>query len=111
MYNSTRQCADEFTKENVERFYHPVKFLLKFAGKGRFLERAGRLKGESLVGSQDLVHPATELGDTGVDTGSGGRAVAASPGNDTNQGPRVVLLADQRSTVVTLRQTPQQLEC
>ena len=69
------------------------------------------MKGESLVGSQDLVHPATEHGDTGVDSGGGGRATAASPGDDSNQGPRVVLLADQRATGVTLRQTPQQLEC
>ena len=69
------------------------------------------MKCESLVGSQDLVHPAAELGDTGVDSGGGGRAAAASPGDDTNQVPHVVLLADKRATGVTLRKTPHQLEC
>ena len=63
----------------------------------------------SLVGSQDLVYPASELSDTGVDSGGGGRAAAASPGDDTDQGPHVVLLADQRATGVTLREQPHQI--
>jgi hypothetical protein len=75
----------------------------------RCLERTGRLECESLVGSQDLVYPASELSDTGVDSGGGGRAAAASPGDDTDQGPHVVLLADQRATGVTLREQPHQI--
>lgn len=58
---------------------------------------------EHLVGSEDLVHPATELGDTGIDSRSGGGATAASPGDDTDQSPGVVLLTDQRTTRVTLK--------
>lgn len=56
-----------------------------------------------LVGSQDLVDPSTELGDTGVDGRGGGGATAASPGHDANQGPGVVLLTDQGTTRVALK--------
>lgn len=58
---------------------------------------------EGLVGSEDLVHPVTELGDTGVDGRSGGVASAASPGDDTDQSPGAILLTDQRTTRVTLQ--------
>ena len=56
-----------------------------------------------LVGGHDLVSPGAELGDASVDSRGRGRAAAASPGHNTDQGPRVVLLTDQRSTRVTLR--------
>ena len=56
-----------------------------------------------LVGGQDLVSPGAELGDASVDSRGRGGAAAASPGDNTDQGPRVVLLTDQGSTRVTLR--------
>jgi len=56
-----------------------------------------------LVGSEDLVNPSAELGDTGVDSGGAGRAPAASPGHDTHQSPGVVPLADQGTTGVSLK--------
>lgn len=61
----------------------------------------------SLVGSDGLVHPGAELGDTGVHTGHGGSASAAAPGHDTDQGPGSTLLADQGTTRVTLRKKRQ----
>lgn len=58
---------------------------------------------EASVGSEDLVNPGTEHGDTGIDGRSGGGAAAASPGHDTNQGPGITVLTDQRATRITLR--------
>lgn len=60
---------------------------------------------DRLVGGEDLVNPATELGDAGVDSGGGGGATAASPGDDSHQSPGSVLLTDQRATRVTLETT------
>lgn len=60
-------------------------------------------QGERLVGGEDLVDPATELGDTGVDGRSGGGTTAASPGDDTDQSPGAVLLTDQRTARVALK--------
>jgi len=58
---------------------------------------------ERLVGGEDLVHPAAELGDAGVDGGRGGGAAAASPGDDADQSPGVVVLAHQGAARVALQ--------
>lgn len=63
----------------------------------------GGVTSEGLVCSKDLVNPATELGDTGVDGRSGGGATAASPGHDTDQSPGAILLTDQRATRIALK--------
>lgn len=63
----------------------------------------GAVASEGLVGGKDLVDPATELCDTGVDGRSRGGATAASPGDDTDQSPGAILLTDQRTTRVTLK--------
>ena len=69
----------------------------------------GRAASECLVGGEDLVDPAAELGDAGVDGGSGGGAAAASPGDDTDQGPGVVLLAHQGTARVALETAERQV--
>lgn len=56
-----------------------------------------------LVGGEDLVHPTSQLGDTGVDRRGGGGAAAAPPGHNANQGPDIVLLTDQRTARVALK--------
>lgn len=63
-----------------------------------------RAASEALVGGEDLVNPATEHGDTGIDGRSAGGAGAASPGDDSNQSPGTTLLTDQRATGITLRE-------
>lgn len=56
-----------------------------------------------LVSGEDLVDPAAELCDTGVDGGSRGGTTAASPGHNTNQSPDIVFLTDQGTARVALR--------
>lgn len=53
----------------------------------------------SLVGGQNLIHPVTELSDTGVHTRNAGVTTAASPGHDS---PDITLLTHQRTARVTL---------
>ena len=57
----------------------------------------------TLVGSNALVGPGTELSDAGVHSRHGGGAGAATPGHDTNQSPGTSLLTDQGATRVTLK--------
>lgn len=56
----------------------------------------------TLVGSQNLIHPVTEIGDTGVHTRNTGVTTTASPGHNTHQCPDIILLTHQRTTRVTL---------
>lgn len=55
------------------------------------------------VGSDGLIKPGTEFGDTGINTRHGRRAGSTTPGHDTNQSPGSRFLADQGTTGVTLK--------
>lgn len=57
---------------------------------------------EYLVGSNSLVHPGAELGDTGVHTRPGGGTGSTAPRYNANQGPSISLLAHQGPTRVSL---------
>lgn len=51
----------------------------------------------------NLVDPVSEVADAGVDSGRADVAVAASPGDDANQGPGVPVLVHEGTPGVTLR--------
>lgn len=57
----------------------------------------------TLVGSNGLVNPATQVGHTGIHSGGAHVAVRGAPGDNTNKMPYTILLADQRTTRVTLK--------
>lgn len=83
----------------------PGSVRLRNQGSGvrGFVLGIGGVTSKGLVCSKDLVNPATELSDTGVDGRSGGGATAASPGHDTDQSPGAIFLADQRTTRIALK--------
>lgn len=58
----------------------------------------------SSVGSNDLVHPGTQHGDTSIHPRCGHTAESAAPRHNTNQSPSSRLLTDQRTTRVTLKE-------
>lgn len=56
-----------------------------------------------LVVSHDLVDPATEVGHAGVHSRGVHVAVGGAPGDNTNKIPCATVLADQRTTRITLK--------
>lgn len=57
----------------------------------------------TLVGSNDVVNPVTQVGHTGVHSGGAHVAVRGAPGNNADKIPCTIPLADQRATRVTLK--------
>lgn len=78
--------------------WQQIKYLLMFFYWGKFI-----LGIPSSVGSNDLVHPGTQHGDTSVHTRWRHTAESTAPRHNTNQSPSPRLLTDQRTTGVTLK--------
>lgn len=57
----------------------------------------------TLVGSNNLVDPAAQVGHTGVHGRGSHIAVRCAPGHNTHLVPRSTPLTDQRTTRVTLK--------
>lgn len=57
----------------------------------------------TLVGGNNLVDPAAQVGDAGVHSGSTHIAVRGAPGDDAHKIPRSTVLTHQRTTRVTLK--------
>lgn len=63
----------------------------------------GRVSSEGFVAGVVLVDPAMELSDTRINDKSRGGATAASQGDNINTSLGPILLTDQRTTRVTLK--------
>lgn len=57
----------------------------------------------TLVGSNDLINPVTQVGHTSIHSRGAHVAVRGAPGDNTNKMPCTTFLADQRTARVTLK--------